>query len=270
MSNFVQRSLTGLVFGAIVVASTTFNQWSFLALVFTINLLCLHEFYSLLLPKGAVIEKYFTLATGSIINIVFGLMVMDYISVEWFYHLIPLLLILFMAKLFFNSKTELDALSYEVLGLIYICFPLSMFYKLSFFNSLEFSYTLPLGIFLLQWTSDTGAYLIGKNFGKHKLFRRISPLKTIEGGIGGLVFTLAAAIVISKFWDDLSLTDWMVVAALIAVFGSIGDLFQSLLKRNIGIKDSGKLLPGHGGTLDRFDAIFFSVPAVYFYLMLTQ
>jgi len=129
---------------------------------------------------------------------------------------------------------------------------------------------LPLGFFILQWSSDTFAYLVGRKLGKHKLFERISPKKTIEGFIGAIVLTALVAYVLSRFWDDISTRDWMLISVIVVVFGTLGDLVESLLKRNLGIKDSGAILPGHGGVLDRFDGVFISAPAVYFYLLLSN
>jgi phosphatidate cytidylyltransferase len=129
-----------------------------------------------------------------------------------------------------------------------------------------------MGFFLLLWTSDTGAYLAGKSFGKTKLFERISPKKTWEGSIGGTILSLAVAYGISNVlgFDDVTTFDWMVIAVLVVIFGTFGDLFESLLKRNLHIKDSGTILPGHGGVLDRFDGLFLAIPAVFFYLLFTN
>jgi phosphatidate cytidylyltransferase len=124
----------------------------------------------------------------------------------------------------------------------------------------------------LLWTSDTGAYLAGRSFGKTKLFERISPKKTWEGSIGGVILSLVVAYGISNLlgFDDVTTFDWMVIALLVVIFGTFGDLFESLLKRNLHIKDSGTILPGHGGVLDRFDGLFLAIPAVFFYLLYTN
>ncbi len=114
--------------------------------------------------------------------------------------------------------------------------------------------------------NDTGAYLVGRKFGKHKLFERISPKKTWEGSFGGAILGLGVGYLNAQLFPDLSLFNWMIVALLVVVFGSLGDLVESMFKRSLGIKDSGKLLPGHGGILDRFDGIFIAAPVVYTYL----
>jgi phosphatidate cytidylyltransferase len=125
-----------------------------------------------------------------------------------------------------------------------------------------------LGMFLLIWTNDVFAYLIGSKFGKHRLFERHSPKKSWEGSLGGLVFALLAAWWLSGHLNQLTESQWFVTAVIAVVFGTFGDLSESMLKRNAGVKDSGSLLPGHGGVLDRFDAALFATPFVYLYTSL--
>lgn len=120
----------------------------------------------------------------------------------------------------------------------------------------------------MLWTNDTGAYLAGRFFGKHKLFERISPKKTWEGSIGGGILTIGVAFILSVYFTNLDQTNWIVLAILVAVFGGLGDLVESMLKRSLNIKDSGNLLPGHGGILDRFDGLLLSIPFIYSYLYL--
>ena len=123
-----------------------------------------------------------------------------------------------------------------------------------------------MGIFILIWVNDTGAYLVGVNFGKHRLFERISPKKSWEGSIGGGLATLLVAFGCAYFSQELSLILWLAVGLIVAVVGGLGDLVESLFKRSIKVKDSGSMLPGHGGILDRFDAIFIVSPVVYVFL----
>lgn len=270
-NNFTQRAITGGLFVTAVAAATLWNQWSFFVLLFAIQFLCLLEFYELVLPDKSWIEKYLGIITGSIVLIMFALIFSTHLSLAWYYHLIPIFLLLFIIKLYENTHHEFSTLAFQILGMVYITMPMVMLAKIGYLNSLDYSAGLPMGFFILLWTSDTGAYLAGRTFGKHKLFERVSPKKTWEGSAGGLVLTIAIAVLLSKFelFDAIDLIDWIVTAILIVVFGTYGDLFESLLKRNLHIKDSGTILPGHGGALDRFDGLFLAVPAVFFYLLFT-
>ena len=149
-----------------------------------------------------------------------------------------------------------------------------MLYHLGFYQENQFtttfSFQIIIGFFILLWSSDTGAYLAGRFFGKHKLFERISPKKTWEGSIGGGVLSLIAAYVISLFFHNIELKDWMILAIITVVGGGLGDLVESMHKRNLNVKDSGNLLPGHGGILDRFDGLFIAVPFIYAYLIIVS
>jgi phosphatidate cytidylyltransferase len=271
-SNFVQRTLTGSLFVATVSGCTLLGQWSFFILLFVVTFLCLLEFYELILPDKSWIEKYLGIIAASIIYIMFALIFSAQLSIAWYYHIIPIFLLLFVIKLYENTHNEFSTLAFQILGLLYIAMPFVMLTKMGFINSYEYSSGLPLGFFLLLWTSDTGAYLAGRSFGKHKLFERISPKKTWEGSIGGFILVTIVAYTLSHFelFDAIDTVDWLIVGALIVIFGTYGDLFESLLKRNLRIKDSGTILPGHGGVLDRFDGLFLAVPAVFFYLLFTN
>ena len=120
-------------------------------------------------------------------------------------------------------------------------------------------------MFILIWTNDTFAYIVGKSIGKNKLFERISPKKTIEGFLGGLLFTIIAGYIISRYFTFSSPTSWIITAIILVIFGSLGDLVESKFKRNAGVKDSGTIMPGHGGILDRLDSIIFAIPFLFLY-----
>lgn len=270
MNNFIVRTITGSIFVAVITLMTILSGVSFLILINVINFLCLFEFYSLLLPDKKPFEKYLGIATGSFILMMLVLIITEQLSIQWIYHVIPVFAFMFIVKLFENTQREFETLAFQLLGIIYITFPLAMLAGLGYLNSFYYSYTIPMSFFILHWCSDTSAYLVGKNFGKTRLFERISPKKSVEGFVGALIITTGIAYLIGMFWDDFSKTDWIVIAVLIVCFGTLGDLIESLLKRNLLIKDSGNILPGHGGILDRFDGFFMSIPAVYFYLLITR
>ena len=271
-SNFFQRTLTGSLFVIAAAGATLAGSFPFMILLFVMNFLCLFEFYELVLPDKSRLEKYLGLVAGTLIFGMFAMIFMARLSLEWYYHLIPIILFIFIVKLFEQSHQEFTTLAFQLLGLIYITLPIVMFAKLGYFNSMDYSSGLPLGIFILQWTSDTGAYLAGRSFGNRKLFERVSPKKTWEGSAGGFILSILIAwlLSMSEWFDDVNRRDWIIIAALIVIFGTFGDLFESLLKRNLKIKDSGTMMPGHGGVLDRFDGLLFSVPAIFFYLLFTN
>ncbi len=188
-------------------------------------------------------------------------------------YLLLIFLIIFkiiLGELFLQNKNPIINIGVTLTGLLYIVLPFSI---LNFFYYPEMNYGFPsgrpllIGFFIIIWGNDTFAYLSGMAFGKHKLFERISPKKTWEGTIGGGVFAVIAAIVLSFIYKDFNAFEWMGFALTIIIFGTFGDLFESLIKRTIGLKDSGNIMPGHGGILDRFDSILIAAPFAYLYIV---
>ena len=187
---------------------------------------------------------------------------------------------LFISELYTGNKDAINDWAYTMLSQMYIALPFSMINILAFEYSafdgqIHYDMLLPLSIFIFLWTNDTGAYCSGSLFGKHKLFPRISPAKSWEGIIGGGIFVLIAAAVIGYLANDgeahrLSIAGWMGLGLVVVFFGTWGDLVESLFKRTLGVKDSGTLLPGHGGMLDRFDSSLMAIPAAVIYLYTLQ
>jgi phosphatidate cytidylyltransferase len=178
----------------------------------------------------------------------------------------PFIFLAFIYELFSRSQHPFRNVGFLVLGMVYIGAPFALLDFIAFENG-EFSAVIVFGLLLLTWMNDTGAYLIGSRFGKTKLFPSISPKKTWEGTIGGIATTFIVAWGFCAVTNQLRLVDWMVLAIIVSLFGGIGDLVESMLKRSIGVKDSGHLLPGHGGVLDRFDAFIFLLPFAAAYLL---
>jgi phosphatidate cytidylyltransferase len=150
------------------------------------------------------------------------------------------------------------------MGQGFIALPFSLLSYIFFING--FQPLILLAVFVTIWVNDTGAYLVGVTLGKHRLFERISPKKSWEGFFGGAFFALISAYVFSLFIKDLSLIQWLIFSEIIVIFGTFGDLAESLLKRTLNMKDSGNVIPGHGGLLDRFDSMLLAAPAVYLFL----
>ena len=186
------------------------------------------------------------------------------------------ILYLFISELYTGNKDAINDWAYTMLSQLYIALPFSMINVLSFETSafdgqIHYDMLLPLSIFIFLWTNDTGAYCSGSLFGKHKLFPRISPAKSWEGSIGGGIFVLIAAGIIGYIANDgeahrLSILGWEGLGLVVVFFGTWGDLVESLFKRTLGVKDSGNILPGHGGMLDRFDSSLMAMPAAVVYL----
>lgn len=173
--------------------------------------------------------------------------------------------------LFYDSVSKISTSSKYFYLLGYIILPFVFITKISFGTN-SYNPKIIIGLFILIWTNDTFAYIVGKSIGKHKLLERVSPKKTIEGFLGGLVFAMIAGVLISKYYIQPSPTHsqksiyiWLTIALIVGFFGTIGDLIESKFKRIAGVKDSGKIMPGHGGILDRLDSVIFVAPIVYLF-----
>ncbi|MEO6884262.1 MAG: phosphatidate cytidylyltransferase [Bacteroidia bacterium] len=272
MNNFFQRTLTGILFVAVLIGCILWNYYSFAALFLLITVLGLLEFYSLVERDNIHPQKYFGIIIGALVYISFANPFETYnLPISFFVLMviiIPIFFTAFIVELFRKKEKPFTNIAYTFLGVFYVALPFGLL-DLLYFQYINYNPSkIILGYFFLMWTNDTGAYLCGRAFGKHKLFERISPKKTWEGTIGGVILSIAIAFVIAHFFTQLRLVDWIVIALIVSIIGSLGDLVESLFKRSINVKDSGKILPGHGGILDRFDAVLISTPFVIAYLLI--
>ena len=267
------RSITGFIFILTIIACIYFNVIIAMSIFSLIVLIGLNEFYGLVKESKLIqpIKLWGTL-TGFSLMLIICLIVLDYIPKKLVFIPVIMIFITFLIELYRTNKNPFNNIAYTLLGISYIVIPFAMLFHLGFYAVDDFtnkySFQIILGFFLMLWTNDTGAYLAGRFFGKHKLFERISPNKTWEGSIGGGLLTIVVAYTLSLFFTNLDLTNWIVVAILVSIFGGLGDLVESMLKRSLNIKDSGNILPGHGGILDRFDGLLISMPFIYSYLCL--
>ena len=182
---------------------------------------------------------------------------------------IPFIFIIFILELYRKSANPFKNIAFTILGIVYVALPFSLLNYLVVYSG-TYSYELLFGFFFILWANDSGAYIIGSAIGKRKLFPRISPGKSWEGSIGGAITSYGVAFIISKWYTSVNLIDWMVIATILVIIGTLGDLVESLFKRSINVKDSGTLLPGHGGILDRFDSLIIATPFVFSYLILSH
>ena len=178
-----------------------------------------------------------------------------------------LIFLLFSVELFLGSHQPFTNLGHYLLGVVYLGIPFALLISLSYWQD-HYAPLRVLGLLLLTWTNDTMAYLVGSKIGKTPFFPRISPNKTWEGTLGGVVCTFLVAALFSNWIPAFTFYQWMVLAAVVAIFGTLGDLVESMLKRSIQVKDSGSILPGHGGFLDRFDSFVYVLPFAWLALML--
>ncbi len=270
MSNFNERLLTGIIFVIVLLGSIYQSETASSILFFTIILLCQREFYGFF--KNSDIKPQRNVGTIGGLSFFMASVISFQTSLSFntLFFIIPLIFVVFVLELFRNRPQPIANIGFTILGIIYVAVPFTLLHQISYFNNgdfgTEYNYEILIGYFFVLWANDTGAYLVGRKFGKTKLFERISPKKTWEGSLGGLFFGLLLGYVNSLIFTGLDTITWMALALVIVLFGSLGDLVESLFKRSLGIKDSGKILPGHGGVLDRFDGIFISAPMVYTYL----
>lgn len=261
------RAITGLFFVIVMLASVLTGAYAFTAFFTLLSFLCLNEFYTIVKSANINPNRIAGLIGGAFIFAGIGLHYVLHIDSKWLLVIIPVVGSIFIAELYKQSDTPFTNIGYTILGLAYAIAPFSFFFGLAFIKG-SYSNHFPLVFLLLLWSNDTGAYVVGRSFGKSKLFERHSPKKTWEGFIGGTLFTIGISILIAHYFDDITWRQWASVAILISCFGTMGDLVESMLKRSLNAKDSGSLLPGHGGLLDRFDGLFLSAPIVFAYLYL--
>ncbi|MCI6181379.1 MAG: phosphatidate cytidylyltransferase [Prevotella sp.] len=275
--NFVVRTITGTLFVAIMVAGFL-NPRAMVFLFALITGLSVWEYTGLVNGIDDVrVNRFISTVAGVYLFLAVAAWRMGLVAN--FIIVVPYLLTivyLFVSGLFTCSKNPVADWAYTMLGQMYVALPLSMINILAFEVDgqwgVNFDPLLPLSIFIFLWTNDSGAYCCGSLLGRHKLFPRVSPGKSWEGSIGGCVLVLAVAALIGWWANNgdmkhqLGMTAWMGLGLVVVVFGTLGDLVESLFKRTLGIKDSGNLLPGHGGMLDRFDSALMAIPAAVIYL----
>lgn len=267
MSNLFKRTITGILFVVAVITSIISGPFVFSGLFFIFMVIGTWEFYKLAERDDVSIQKIPGILTAIAL---YTLCVLSLTGIVPFYTLLLILILLyalFIYELYTRKPKPISNIAYTIIGVIYVALPFSLLNALAFLSGKGmYSSHLLLGYFFILWTNDTGAYIAGNILGRNKLFERISPKKTWEGSIGGLILSMIVASFVSAYYHDLSMLQWIVMAFVIVVTSTLGDLTESLFKRGADCKDSGNILPGHGGVLDRFDGLLLSVPFVYMYL----
>jgi len=274
MKKLIIRTVTGIAFVALVVAAVLISPLFLFGLFFVFTYLGLYEYRTLLLQNGINLSIAFYIVGLIIYVIGFGIVSHEIhggmgktITPIIVFLLLPLLFVLFIVEMFRKQENPFTNIAYSILGIMWIVLPFTLINCLSLLT-VKWKYLL-LSVFIIIWLYDTFAYCVGMLIGKHRLFERISPKKSWEGAIGSTILTLTAAYFADSLFpmcSPLNPLKLMGLALVIVVFGTLGDLVESMFKRQLSVKDSGTILPGHGGILDRFDSLLFAIPFVWLYL----
>ena len=277
MKNFMVRTITGVLFVAVMVSGICLRGDAMILLFTLITGLTLWEYTGLVNEvEDITVNRFISTAAGIYLFLAFAGFCADIVPSAAFIPYLLTVIYLFVSELYTGNKNAIHDWAYTMLGQMYVALPFSCINVLAFQHDpmtgeVAYNWLLPMSIFIFLWTNDTGAYCTGSLLGKHKLFPRISPAKSWEGSIGGAILVLAVAALISltnlsPLTSHLSLIEWLGLGLVVVFFGTWGDLVESLFKRTLGIKDSGNILPGHGGMLDRFDSSLMAIPAAVVYL----
>ncbi len=294
MNNFIIRTITGILFVAIMVTGICLRGDAMILLFAIITGLSIWEFCGLVNEHVAdtTVNRFIATAAGVYLFLAMAGYCTGIVPPSAFVPYLLTIIYLFISELYLKQKNPIQDWAYTMLSQMYVALPFSMINVLSFqadpqTGQIAYHWMLPMSVFVFLWVNDTGAYCTGSLLGRHKLFPRVSPGKSWEGSIGGGIFVLIAAAIISQFATtgtplgsssqelstlntQLSTLKWLGLGLVVVFFGTWGDLVESLFKRTLGIKDSGNILPGHGGMLDRFDSSLMAIPAAVIYLYTLQ
>ncbi len=272
MTNFIVRTITGVLFVVVLVSCFLKPQAMILLFAF-ITGMTVWEYTGLVNEWDDIqVNRFISTVAGVYLFLAMAGYCTGMTPTTVFIPYLITILYLIIAELFTKAPNPINNWAYTMLSQMYIALPFSTINVLAFQTGSPGSYNeiLPLSLFVFLWINDTGAYCAGSLLGRHKLFPRVSPGKSWEGSIGGAVFVLVAAAVVGWLTDgtdgSLSIPVWMGLGLVVVIFGTLGDLVESLFKRTLGIKDSGNVLPGHGGMLDRFDSSLMAIPAAVVYI----
>lgn len=271
-SNFLQRAITGILFVGVLVGCILYDPWTFSALFVVISALTIREFGHLINQvEGVSINKNIAMLAGVYLYMAVMAFCTNLSGSKIFLPYLLLIMYLMISELYLKKENPVMNWAYSMLSQLYIALPFAMLNILSFHTSpmdtsVSYNPILPLSVFVFIWLSDTGAYCVGSLIGRHRLFERISPKKSWEGSIGGGIVAIGSSFIFTHYFPIMNMAEWAGLALIVVIFGTWGDLTESLLKRQLHIKDSGAILPGHGGILDRFDSALMAIPAAVVYL----
>ncbi len=260
MNNLLKRSLSGIIYVIIFLSAILFSKETYIILTSIFGIFCIWEFSKLIQFKNIIGYIFFGLTLFLMLKRPDNYVIALILAITVFSSLYLIYFLIAKKDIsFLTDRSKLGLLiRYPIFSMIFLI--LLPIYKGNYNSGLIIS------ILIMIWVNDSFAFLVGKNFGKRKLFVSVSPKKTQEGFLGGFIFTLIAAFILDKYDTSFTLTNWLVIGTIVSVIGTIGDLIESKFKRQANIKDSGNIMPGHGGILDRLDSLLFAAPFVYLYI----
>jgi len=278
LNNFFRRTLTGAWIVIFILGGFWLHPVSFFLTGLIILAGAQYEYYLMIRNNGVKSQVIPGMVTGAAAYTISTLISAGILPWKFLLVIVPMIILIMVIELYRQDDKPFDSLAHTLFSIIYTALPFSMF-PFSAFSHTGLDSLLPHGItvfspgiivgfFILLWTNDSGAYLIGISFGRHRLMERVSPKKSWEGFFGGLIIAVVVAWLLSGWLGVVDRTGWIIIAIIISIAGTYGDLVESMLKRSIGVKDSGNIMPGHGGFLDRFDSAVLSFPLVFLFITL--
>jgi len=276
LKDLLTRTLTGIFIVVLFMGGISLHPVTFFMVQLVVMTGSLYEYYRIVENDKVRVFKITGLMTSVLMYLISSAVASGYASPAFFILLILPVMGTMIAEMYRNSSRPFDSIAHTVAGLIYVAIPWSLVPFMSFntesvgtllTHSIEgFSPGVLIGLIILLWANDIGAYLVGITLGRHRLFERISPKKSWEGFFGGLASAVGAAFIVDGWIGITTLQGWIIISILVSIGGTYGDLVESMLKRSAGVKDSGSIMPGHGGFLDRFDSILFALPLIFLFL----
>ena len=263
-----KRLFSALIGASVIISSIVWSEWTYFLVFFTICILAQWEFYRLVRIQDYLPIRFWGVFIGGLLFILTFFIERGDLDGKYLFLLFPLASVIFIFKLYKkDDPNPFVNIALFYLGISYVALPFALINIIVFADG-DYTYQILLGLMLIIWSSDTGAYFAGTAFGKTKLFERISPKKSWEGSLGGALVATGLAYIAATYFDRLNLWEWLIIAAIVVVAGTYGDLVESHFKRSMSIKDSGNSIPGHCGFLDRFDSLILAVPFIVVFLKL--
>jgi len=270
VKELIVRAISGALYAVLFILSLQ-SQHLLIGLFFVFGLICIAEFNKLINQRS--VSSYIIFIISYLVFAYWQLVIETsegFNEAIQILHVLTIFVMLFLIKDLFSKKALPLFITNKYINTTFYLSSAFIFIILIGNYYQEFNPNILLGAFVLVWVNDSFAYLIGKNFGKQKLFPSISPKKTVEGFLGGLLFACISSYFIAKYTNTIDFTEWLILAIIVSVFGTLGDLIESKYKRQAGVKDSGVIMPGHGGLLDRLDSIIFAAPFIYLFLRILK